>query len=97
MKIYLSGKITGLEVQDAQEKFSRYESSLITMGFESIVNPMKISPYKQEKGYTDYMRDCVRALCDCDTIALMPCWTGSRGAQIEKRIAEDLGMQVLYL
>ena len=95
-KIYISGKITGLDITEAQEKFNRYESSLISEGFE-VINPMKISPFRQDKTWNDYMRDCVRALCDCEMIGMMPCWQTSKGAQIEKEIAEKIGIMVCYL
>jgi len=95
-KIYISGKITGLDITEAQEKFNRYESSLISEGFE-VINPMKVSPFHQDKTWNDYMRDCVRALCDCEMIGMMPCWQTSKGAQIEKEIAEKIGIMVCYL
>jgi hypothetical protein len=95
-KIYISGKITGIELQKAQEKFSRYESSLKVMGFDP-VNPMTISPFKVDKTWEEYMKDCIRALCECEIIGMMPCWTSSRGARIEKELAEQIGLKVYYL
>ena len=97
MKIYLAGKITGMELLSAQEKFRSYEFRLKEMGFTDIVNPLKISPYRTGKIWSDYMRDCIRALCDCNAIALMPCWKESKGARLEKRIARNLEMQIIYL
>ena len=43
--------------------------------------------------WADYMRADIRALLDCEAIALLPGWDQSRGARCEVSIAEDLGMR----
>lgn len=39
------------------------------------------------------MRADLRALLDCDVVALLPGWEQSRGARREVSIADDLGMR----
>lgn len=48
-------------------------------------------------GWADYMRRGLAQLLTCDTIALLPNWHTSRGAMIELRLAEDLGMRHMLL
>ena len=43
--------------------------------------------------WADYMRADLRALLDCEAIALLPGWDRSRGARCEVSIADDLGMR----
>ena len=43
--------------------------------------------------WAEYMRTDLRALLDCEAIALLPGWEQSRGARCEVSIAEDLGMR----
>lgn len=43
--------------------------------------------------WAEYMRTDLRALLDCDVVALLPGWEQSRGARREVSIADDLGMR----
>ena len=45
----------------------------------------------------DYMRRGPAQMQKCDTIALLPGWHQSRGAMIELRLAEDLGMRHMLI
>ena len=45
----------------------------------------------------DYMRAALRIMLGCDGVALLPGWTESRGAWIEARLAEDLGMRLWHV
>ena len=38
----------------------------------------------------------IRQLALCDAVLMLPGWKTSRGACIEKRLAEDLGLRVLH-
>ena len=42
--------------------------------------------------WAEYMRTDIRALVDCEVIALLPGWGQSRGARREVSIADELGM-----
>jgi hypothetical protein len=44
----------------------------------------------------DYMKEDIPILLQCDGILMLSNWTGSKGACLEKHIAEELGMFVAY-
>jgi hypothetical protein len=97
MKIYLSGKISGLHDLN-KPKFRRYTEVFQVHGWE-VFNPHSIPPPPFKASEKDewhyYMRECIKALMDCDIVAVLDDWQQSRGAMIEVQIALDLGMQVV--
>jgi len=44
--------------------------------------------------YACYMKYDILALLECDAILMIPGWSASRGAQIEKGVAEAIGLPV---
>lgn len=92
-KVYISGKISGIE-NEAPKIFEAAEKYLQKMGFDTI-NPMKLN-HNHDKTWHSYMKEDVRALCDCDSIYMLTNWTDSKGAIIEHTIAMYLGINVIY-
>ena len=92
-KIYISGKISGIE-NEAPELFAKAERELQAKGFET-VNPMKLN-HQHDKSWHSYMKEDVKALCECDVIYMLSNWTDSKGAIIEHTIAMYLGLKVQY-
>jgi hypothetical protein len=95
MKIYISGKITGLDIKDAEAKFEAAENYVRELGYIP-VNPMKLLPYAPELTWHDYMAEDIKHLLKCDAILMLPCWTDSKGAKLEYAIADHLDLQVFY-
>lgn len=95
MKVYISGKITGLEENEAIDLFSKAEEALMEKGHETI-NPFTINHESHDKSWHGYMRADVKALCDCEAIYMLSNWTDSKGAIIEHTIAMHLGIKVYY-
>lgn len=94
-KIYISGKITGVE--NYREKFIKAEQYLRTNYPEAeIFNPGTFQFFGGTKTWSDYMRYDIERLVKCDTIYMLKNWRTSKGAKLEKRIAEELGFNVLY-
>ena len=93
MKIYISGRITGIE-EEALELFEKAEKELQAQGFDT-VNPMTL-PHNHDKSWRSYMREDVKALCDCDTIYMLSNWKLSNGAIIEHGIAQSLQLTIKY-
>ena len=92
-KIYISGKISGIE-NEAPELFAKAELELQAKGFET-VNPIALN-HNHDKSWHSYMKEDVKALCECDVIYMLNNWTDSKGAIIEHTIAMYLGLKVQY-
>lgn len=92
-KIYISGKISGIE-NEAESLFKQAENKLKNKGFE-VVNPMTLN-HEHDKSWHSYMKEDVKALCDCSHIFMLSNWTDSKGAIIEHTIAMYLGLKVVY-
>lgn len=97
--IYISGPMTGID--DLNRKaFYDAEEELRSTG-AVVFNPHK-NPF-HPKNMTDeqdiwrwYMRLDVRMLTQCDAIYMLPHWQNSKGAVWEHRIAEMLGLHLMY-
>jgi hypothetical protein len=89
-KLYICGRVIG----DAnyQRKFKDAEAELRAAGFRNIANPARLVP--PETGWRTAMRMCLKALLDCDGLAVLPDWNESRGAKLEIRIASELGIEI---
>lgn len=92
-KAYISGKITGME-ERAKELFAQAEKEVIELGFEPI-NPMKLN-HQHDLSWEAYMKEDIKALCDCEAIFLLRNYSDSRGALLELAIANELKLEVIY-
>ena len=92
MKVYISGQITGLPIDEAKQKFAKVEILLKEKGHEAI-NPFNIIPNVLRPKWEDYMLADIKELFTCDAIYLLDNWHLSKGARIEKRIAEEMNMR----
>ena len=93
-RIYVAGPMTGLPDHNFPA-FMAAAAKLRDQGHH-VENP---ADGGLVDGWTwaDYMRRCIGQLITCDTIALLPNWHTSRGAMIELRLAEDLGMRHMLI
>lgn len=89
MKVYLAGPMTGLPELNFPA-FHAAAANLRAAGFE-VVSPAEINPDPGMK-WEDAMRKDIPELVKCHAIALLPGWEASRGARLEKTIADALGM-----
>jgi len=92
-KIYISGKITGIE-DKAFEIFQKADEHLQSMNFET-VNPMLLK-HNHDKSWESYMKVCLKALIDCDKIYMLLNWRDSKGAMMELEVARKLGISVIF-
>lgn len=95
MKIYISGKITGLPISEVIERFGEATTFICLKGHIA-VNPIDVCPIDENKEWADYMGEDIRALLKCDAIYLLNGWIESKGARIECLIAKEMGMKVFY-
>lgn len=93
MRIYISGKITGLPIEEAKAKFAATEKYITWLGHEA-VNPMAHVPEVPDKTWADYMAEAVKLLLSCQGIWLIHDWKDSKGARIEKAIVGILGLNI---
>ena len=91
MRVYLSGPMTGLP----ELNFPAFHAAAFALREKGldVVNPAEINP---DAGMTweQCMRADIKALCDCDALAMLPGWERSKGAHLEVHVAHRLGMQI---
>lgn len=92
-KIYLSGAITGNPKY--KKEFASTAKYLKRLGYK-VVNP---AAYPEHKNWDweDYLRRDIPLLCKCDAIIMINDWRNSKGARLERFIAEKLGIEVFDL
>ena len=93
-RIYLSGPMTGIPL-DNYPAFIAAAAELRKQG-HVVTNPAEIKLH-DEAGWEDYMKADIKAMLDCCTVALLPGWEDSKGANIEARLALNLGMRVVEI
>lgn len=97
LKVYISGKITGLALEEAFIMFENAEEHLLRTGTaKEVVNPMKLVPYNPTLTWEDYMAEDIKHLLKCDAIYMLTNWGNSRGARVEYNIAKELGLQIMF-
>jgi hypothetical protein len=94
MKIYISGKISRLPFEEVKVKFSLADDYLTKLDYET-VNPLD-SGIPPSESWQVHMLANIALLFKCDAIFLLSDWLDSKGAMIEKHIAEVIGLRILY-
>ena len=104
MKIYLSGKMTGLSKKKIWNNFQKIEKYLCKRGIvdgegiDSVMNPAVT--YAMRKfdafSYEDWLHIDFAMIDACDAIVLLPNWEDSIGAKREITYAYKHGKEVLY-
>ncbi len=89
MKLYVSGPMTGRPDLN-RPAFHAAATQLRGAGY-AVVNPAELNP-EPDKPWEACMRVDIKALMDCDGVALLPGWPESRGATLEVHIALRIGM-----
>lgn len=98
-RIYIAGKVSGLNYNYAWHQFAAAEKHLTSQGRKTgkrqkVVNPMVIC--RKEWSWLRCMIVCLRYLIQCDTIYLLENWKYSRGAKIEYTIACLLRKNIIF-
>jgi len=101
MTIYLSGPISGYSDRNTKsfKKANNEIKKLFPFKNLKIINPVKLGILldkrfekagKAPPAWEDYMRMCIKELCQSDFVFLLPNWGYSQGAVVEKYLAERL-------
>jgi len=93
MKAYIAGPMTGLPDFN-YPAFNRAAAQLRALGHE-VLNPAE-NPVPPCGTWAGYMRMALAQLVQCEAIVLLPGWTDSKGALIERKLAQVLGMDVVH-
>jgi hypothetical protein len=94
MKIYISGAITNNP--NAKEQFDKAKQTLLELNKKYYpISPMDLPHYHDQK-WSSYMREDIKAMMDCQGIYLIEGWEKSKGARIEKELAESLDFKIIY-
>lgn len=102
MKVYIAGPMTGIP-QFNYPAFNEAARELRAHGHE-VVSPAELMDVNEAELWEDkeaLWKHCMRAdlaklVSECDRIVLLPGWEGSRGAKLERTVAEALGMSVWH-
>lgn len=89
MKVYISGKVSGLPYEVASRNFEEAVRIIEELGHEA-VNPLAGEPLGLT--WEQYMRRDIEKMMGCDAIYTLPNWHDSKGAILEVMIASELGM-----
>jgi hypothetical protein len=91
--VYISGPITGYKDYNC-DAFRDAAKKLITKGY-NVFNPCILENIRENKDYTDYMKEALQGMLLCDTIYLLKGWKQSKGAVMEYKLAEFLDFVIL--
>ena len=94
MRIYVSGKISGLPYEDVKTRFDDCQELLESIGFE-VINPITMG-LRQEATWEQHMVKDIELLLSCDAIYMMDNWMDSTGAGIEYDIAMRTGKDIWF-
>lgn len=93
-KIYISGAISHLDLDERRDAFAEAETLLNAKGYE-VFNPFK-NGVSQEAHWRKHMRVDLAALPLCDAIYLLDGWETSKGAKLEFDVASTCGLKIYY-
>ena len=93
-KIYISGQISGQPIEEVAAKFEAAETMLKAQGYE-VVNPLK-NGIPANASWEVHVAMDVLLLMGCKAIYLLPDWGFSKGATLEKNLAELTGKTIIY-
>ena len=101
MKVYISGKISGLTEKEYTENFHTayshlFEKQLVDCSL-NVINPLNIKPLFGIKKWFFYMCADLWQLKKCDAIAVQKNWVNSKGAFIEVFFSKFIFKQVIIL
>lgn len=90
---YISGKISGLAMNEVQAKFDAAEEAVVEIGYIPI-NPTKNGVYSDKWG--DHMLADIKNLHKCQAVYFLPDWQDSNGATVEHIFAKNCGKKMFY-
>ena len=90
-RIYISGPMSGIPEHNFPA-FNAEAARLRSLGYD-VVNPAEVNP-DTSLTWHECLREDIKHLCDCDTLALIHGWENSQGAHLELNVAHRLGLKI---
>jgi hypothetical protein len=94
MKVYISGKISGLDPAEAKKNFIKAELRLKHQG-HTVMSPKGIMDFAGFE-HDDYMHVCKAMVDVCDAIYMLSNWQTSKGSREELNYAKEWRKEVLW-
>lgn len=98
-KIYIAGKMRGLDEATSRALFAEAQKRLESDGFE-VVNPWDLNDERIRQGksldWGDNVIEDLQELKTCDGILMLQNSNDSSGAQVERHFAQGHGIQIAY-
>ena len=85
-KVYISGPITGYDLQERRAAFARAAEYIRSKGSQP-VNPQELGS-DPNADYAAHMGTDIAALLRCDTVMFLPGWQMSKGCMLELAAAK---------
>lgn len=92
MKIYISGKISGLPINEVISTFRSAEAKIRKFSLTPVSPLDNGLPFEAQ--WSDQMGKDIAMLLRCDAIYMLPGWQDSEGATIEYLIARQRRMRI---
>ena len=94
MKIYIAGKISGLNRSNVIQKFEAAQKSLSKKGHQVFI-PCVLPAY-EEVSHEDYLHICYAIIDVCDAVYMLSDWQQSEGARLEYEYAIEKKKQIFF-
>ena len=92
-KVYISGAIEHLDLEERKKAFQEAERFLSSNGYEPI-NPFN-NGVDVNANWREHMRIDIKNLLNCDYILMLKGWELSKGCKLEFDVATSCGIKVL--
>lgn len=93
MKIYISGKMSGLPPVEVRQKFLAAKKQLLDDVDCQVYSPLDIAEGPTWEGN---MIEDLKMLIKCNAIYMLSDWHDSPGATIEHAFARRMGLKIIY-
>jgi hypothetical protein len=102
MKIFITGKVTGLSIEDYSDKFNSAEEYLhLLYPSATILNPLRITSHLNPTihGWREYMMPCLEELLKLekdDFVFVLDNFNESKGSKVEIAVAKACELKIIY-
>lgn len=93
-KCYIAGKIGDLSEEVWKRNFEQAKQEVREMGMEPI-SPTDL-PHEHGHSWSEYMREDLIALLQCECLYAQRNWRHSPGAEIEIQLALSVGIHIIH-